>query len=93
MIATKMHSIEFSSLELLREVKCPGNLRENSGNLAFQKCGHPDELLGQESVTILKLLLITCTTKCMHMKKPQFITDYIARLPVKCCRASSEYTL
>ena len=34
-----MHSIEFFSLELLREKVW--NILENSGNLVCQKCGHP----------------------------------------------------
>ena len=38
-----MHSIEFFSLELLMESsKYPAKLRENSGNLISQKCGHPE---------------------------------------------------
>ena len=42
----KMYSGEFFSLELLRENrKCPGNLREKSGNLVSPKCGHPEDMI------------------------------------------------
>ena len=41
-----MHSIEFLSwVAQGKSLKYPGNLRENSGNLVSQKCGHPEKFM------------------------------------------------
>ena len=36
-----MHSTEFFSVAQGKSSTYSGKLRENSGNLVFQKCGHP----------------------------------------------------
>ena len=44
MIANKnaFHRIFLSGVAQGKILKCPGNLREKSGNFVSQKCGHPD---------------------------------------------------
>ena len=60
MIANKnaFHRIFLSGVAQGKILKCPGNLRENSGNFVSQKCGHPVIELGKSFESILSVLTV-----------------------------------
>ena len=37
-----LHQILLSCVAQGKILKCPGNFRENSGNLGSEECGHPN---------------------------------------------------
>ena len=49
-----------------KKLKYPGNLRENSGNLVSQKCGHP----------------VYCSAHCMLTLRKILVSDFFSEYPL-----------